>query len=275
MYAKNLVPGTPLNPLRQDDRIPLLLIQRSLEAPSSTHGIHGWTLIFPAGWGMPFQSSLTHTGTRVGGQRERGTQSFEAGTPYFPRDFPCTKFYEKHWAERADDERAKWERTPPAKRANHEKLGTRSPWRADWEVVLGLAVASGVNKDLVPAQREPQDTMEVDRAPTVRPWLLRGPEVPAILAKVAQMFNHGAGLLAEINRVRMKRGMDALDASCRPGDLLKGALVMVRVKMLGRGAPDDLANIYRVDDAEAKKWIKEKGGKRDDTEINEVHTFSS
>ncbi|OJA10580.1 hypothetical protein AZE42_04637 [Rhizopogon vesiculosus] len=268
--SKNLVPGTPLNPLRQDDRIPLLLIQRSLEAPSSTHGIHGWTLIFPAGWGMPFLSSLTHTGTRVGGQRERGTQAFEAGTPYFPRDFPSTGFYETHWSERAEEERAKWERTPPAKRANHEKLGTRSPWRADWEVVLGLPLASSGGEDLVPAQREPQDTMEVDKVLTVRQWLLHGPEVPAILGKVAQMFNHGAGLLAEINRFRTKRGMDALDASRRPEDLLKGALIMVRVKMLGRGAPDDLANIYCIDDAEAKKWIKEKSKKRDDAEKNET-----
>jgi ribonuclease P/MRP protein subunit POP1 len=220
---------------------------------------------------MPFLSSLTHTGTRVGGQRERGTQAFEAGTPYFPRDFPCTEFYEKHWAERAEQEKAKWDRTPPAKRANHEKLGTRSPWRADWEVVLGLPVASAVDEGLVPAQREPQDAMEVD-TPTVRPWLLHGPEVPAILARVAKMFNHGAGLLAEINRIRTKRGMDMLDASCRPEDFLKGALVMVRVEMLGRGAPDDLANIYRIDDAEAKRLIQEKGKRRHGTETNEVHT---
>jgi ribonuclease P/MRP protein subunit POP1 len=45
------------------------------------------------------------------------------------------------------------------------------------------------------------------------------------------------------------------------------------VKMLGRGAPDDLANIYRIDDAEAKKWIKEKDKRREGTETNEVHTL--
>lgn len=135
--SKNLVPGTPLNPLRQDDRIPLLLIQRSLESPSSTHGIHGWTLVFPAGWGMPFLPSLIHTGTRVGGQRERASQAFEAGAAYCPRDFPCTEFYNKCWDERAVKEKAKWDRTPPAKRANYKKLGTRSPWRADWKLCLG------------------------------------------------------------------------------------------------------------------------------------------
>ncbi|KAG1861722.1 ribonucleases P/MRP protein subunit POP1-domain-containing protein [Suillus subalutaceus] len=257
--SKNLVPGTPLKPIRQDDRIPLLLIQRSLESPNSTHGIHGWTLVFPAGWGMPFLPSLIHTGTRVGGQRERGTQAFEAGTAYFPRDFPCTGFYEKYWDELAVKEKAKWTRTPPAKRANYKKLGTRSPWRADWEVVLGLPVASNVDENLVPAQREPQDAMEVDKAPTVRPWVLRGPEVPTILEKATQTLNHGVGLLAEINRLRTKRGMDVLDPSYRPEDLLKGALVMVRLKMVSRGAPNDLAIIYRVDDVEAKKIIQQNG----------------
>ncbi|KAG2357597.1 POP1-domain-containing protein [Suillus spraguei] len=267
--SKNLVPGTPLNPLRQDDRIPLLLIQRSLESPSSTHGIHGWTLVFPAGWGMPFLPSLIHTGTRVGGQRERASQAFEAGTAYFPRDFPCTEFYNKYWDERAVKEKAKWDRTPPAKRANYKKLGTRSPWRADWEVVLGLPVMSGVDENLVPAQRGPQDAMEVDKAPNVRPWLLRGPEVPAILEKATQTSNHAAGLLAEINRLRTKRGMDVLDASYRPEDLLKGALVMVRLKMVSRGAPNDLAIIYRIDDAEAKKVIKENGKMRECADANE------
>ncbi|KAG2038684.1 ribonucleases P/MRP protein subunit POP1-domain-containing protein [Suillus americanus] len=262
--SKNLVPGTPLKPIRQDDRIPLLLIQRSLESPNSTHGIHGWTLVFPAGWGMPFLPSLIHTGTRVGGQRERSTQAFEAGTAYFPRDFPCTAFYDKYWDELAIKEKAKWNRTPPAKKANYQKLGTRSPWRADWEVVLGLPVAPVIDENLVSAQREPQDAMEVDKTPTVRPWVLRGPEVPTILEKAAQTLNHGVGLLAEINRLRTKRGLDVLDPSYRPENLLKGALVMVRLKMVSRGAPNDLAIIYRVDDVEAKKIIQQNGKTRAD-----------
>jgi ribonuclease P/MRP protein subunit POP1 len=274
LHTKNLVPGTPLSPIRQDDRIPLLLIQRSLESPSSTHGIHGWTLVIPAGWGMPFLPSLIHTGTRVGGQRERGTQAFEAGTAYFPRDFPCTEFYEKYWDECAVKEKTKWNRTPPAKRANYKKLGTRSPWRADWEVVLGLPVAPGVDENLVSAQRGPQDAMEVDKASAVRPWVLRGVEVPTILEKVTQVLDHGAGLLAEINRLRTKRGMDVLDASYRPEDLLKGALVMVRLKMVSRGAPNDLAIIYRVDDVEAKKIIQENGKTREGAGTNEVRRFS-
>ena len=81
-----------------------MLIQRSLESPldvvshsgtiasaSLSRPIHGWTLIAPKGWGMPLLSSLTHTGTRVGGQRERETQRREAGCVYFPRDYVGTQ----------------------------------------------------------------------------------------------------------------------------------------------------------------------------------------
>ncbi|KAF9230624.1 FAT domain-containing protein [Melanogaster broomeanus] len=119
-----------LNPIRQGDRTPVLLIQRSLDSclPSSastststnTHRI------------------LIYTGTRFAGQRERAKQLFDAGVPGFPMDHPTTPAYHVATSERAAKDAARWERTPPAKKPNYEKLGTRSPWCADWDVVLGL-----------------------------------------------------------------------------------------------------------------------------------------
>ena len=253
-FHQNLVPGTPLHPQRQDNRIPVLLIQRSLESsiPSRTpQSIHGWTLIIPSGWSMAFFSSLTHTGTRVGGQRERQTQSFETGSTYFPRDYPSTDAYASYADEREEKEKGKWERKPPAKRANFTKLGTRSPWRPDWEVVLGLETAGiQINSNLVSTQREEASSM----AKKVRPWLLRGADVPGILENASNMFNPGAGLLAEINKLRMKRSQDPLENSIRSDDLWKAALVMVQITMCGRGSPDDLAVIYDMDDNETRKW---------------------
>lgn len=201
---------------------------------------------------MPFFSSLTYTSTRIGGQRERQTQSFEAGCPYFPRDYPFTDAYSSYAEQRADQEKERWERKPPAKRANFEKLGTRSPWKPDWEVVLGLgAPRSQSSEDLITTQREEP---LIPGGRNIRPWVLRGPGVQAILEGAANMFNHGAGLLTEINKLRAKRLQDPLEASVRPEDLWKGALVMVRLAMCGRGAPEDHAIIYNVDDDEAKKW---------------------
>lgn len=212
---------------------------------------------------MPFFSSLIFTGTRVGGQRERQVQAFETGTAYFARDYPSTTAYDAFSQKRETDEKDKWERKPPAKRANFDKLGTRSPWRADWEVVLGLKNATqdnvsknGKGEEFAPAQREEMDEMTVNGS-IARPWLLRGAEVSGILSNVSKLFNHGAGLLSEINRLRLKRGQEPLGADIRGDDLLKGALVSIKVMMCSRGAPEDLAVIYSVGDDEARKWEKD------------------
>lgn len=235
-----------------------MLIQRSLEASNSeSQAIHGWTLIIPAGWSMAFFSSLTFTGTRVGGQRERQTQSFEAGTAYFPRDFPSPSSYDQYAAEQENEDKSRWERKPPAKRPNFEKLGTKNPWRADWEVLLGLTVSKEQghveDEGLVTTQRE--TGIDVDK-PKVGKWLLRGSEVPNIILSVSKLFNHGAGLLQEMNRLRTKREQEPLDPSIKADSLLQAALVSVKLKMCKRGAPDDLALVYTIDDDEMKRWEK-------------------
>jgi ribonuclease P/MRP protein subunit POP1 len=193
---------------------------------------------------MPFLSSLVYTGTRVGGQRERQTQSFEAGLPYFPRDYPSTEQYTTYSKKREEEEKAGWERKPPAKRVNYEKMGTRSPWKPDWKVVLGLQTTE--DSDLVAAQRDiPGD---------IRPWLLRGPVVPSILNTICDMFNPSAGLLAEINRIRTTLHNDPLRAPFKADDLWDGALVSVRLIMIGRGCPEDFAMIYQLEDEELANW---------------------
>jgi ribonuclease P/MRP protein subunit POP1 len=207
----------------------------------------------PMGWSMPFFSSLIFTGTRVGGQRERETQSFESGVSYFPRDYPSTSAYRVYIEARAAEEKARWERKPPAKRVNFDKLGTRSPWTPDWEVVLGLEddAKTPESSEFVTTQRE----VMVDKT-RISSWLLRGPEMMTILSNASDMFNPAAGLWSDINKLRVKRGQDPLDASIKAEMLWKSALVEVKLVMCGRGAPDHMAHIYSVDDNEARKWRK-------------------
>ncbi|KAK0504008.1 POP1-domain-containing protein [Armillaria luteobubalina] len=262
--SKNAIPGTHLTPLRQDNRIPVILIQRSLESSSLASipngekrrpggaedggAIHGWTLIIPAGWSMAFFSSLTYTGTRVGGQRECQSQAFESGISYFPRDYPFTSAYDKYAQEYEAETRETWERKPPAKRPNFEKLGTKNPWRADWEAVLGFS-EEGTGDGYVSTQRGEGE--EADRA---TPWLLRGPT--AIINNLSNLSSTDVGLLAEVNRIRSKRDLGPLDSAIKSGDLLKGALVTVKVKMHRRGSPEDLAVIYSMSDDELVSWEK-------------------
>ncbi len=227
---------------------------------------------------MPFFSSLTYTGTRVGGQRERQTQAFEAGTAYFPRDFPATDAYEEYAEDRADEDRETWERKPPAKRPNYEKLGTPSPWKPDWEVVLGLEKRDAAGgEDLLDTQRDAEmvDTAAAAPAPApvritaaavveqkVHVWLLRGSDVATIIADASAMLNPAAGLLMHINQARAKRKLDPLHGSIRAEDLLQAALVQVAIFPCGRGCPDDLAVIYRVENEEARKWISAEASKK-------------
>ncbi|KAG9045755.1 hypothetical protein FS837_005712 [Tulasnella sp. UAMH 9824] len=171
--SKNLVPGTRLQPQPSDARIPILLIQRSISpvcGSSSSSGasdsqMHGYLLFFPAGWSMPFWSSITHTGTRVGGLREHKSQRFESGTPHFPEDYVGTRSYELHWENRAIEESAKWDRTPKAKRPPYDLMPAPSKiqghevlWKPDWAGILGLVAKQGNRilgnePDLVPTQR--------------------------------------------------------------------------------------------------------------------------
>ncbi|KAI0631997.1 POP1-domain-containing protein [Trametes polyzona] len=312
--SNNLVPGTPLKAERKDDRVPVFLIQRSVEngafaetpsatgpRSSTTNSLHGWTLIVPQGWGMPFFSSLIYTGTRVGGQRERQTQAFEAGCAYFPRDFPTTDAYNEYAEDREEEDRETWERKPPAKRPNYEKLGTRSPWKPDWGVVLGLeesapekgssAVQEG--EELLDAQRDvdmqdpsvtappPAPAVNVsEQENAARPWLLRGPEAPTLVADISSMLNPAAGLLVHVNQARAKRKLDPLNANVRGEDLLRSALVQVAVFLCGRGCPEDLAVMYAVEDEEARKWIAAEARKKsglsllgdtpDETQLSQV-----
>ncbi|KAI0300399.1 ribonucleases P/MRP protein subunit POP1-domain-containing protein [Russula brevipes] len=232
--AQNSVPGTSLKPTAPDNRIPVLLVQRSVKPTSSPAqsfqhqansdpNLCGWTVILPKGWGMPFLTSLIYTGTRVGGQRERAHQAFEAGAAYFPRDFPTSIAYGEFAAARAIADEERWKRKPPAKRVSWDKLSTLSPWTSAW------------------------------RAAVIRPWLLRGP---------SRLLAPASGLLSEINALRRKRELPPLDASVSADGLLQGALVHVRVTLCGRGAPDDMAFIYALQDQEARAWAKahDRGG---------------
>ncbi|KAJ3873454.1 POP1-domain-containing protein [Lentinula edodes] len=281
--AQNLIPGTPLNPLRQDDRIPVMLIQTSYQhsASNDTESIEGWTFIFPAGWSMAFFQQLTYTGTRVAGQRERQTQAFEAGTAYFPSDYPSTSAYKTHISARAEKEKAKWARTPAAKRVNYRKLGTRSPWIPDWEVVLGLKEMpdeplddddeeeeENVDdvedmQDLITTQREPEESLEqqredflVDDDPAVGPWLLRGVEISSIVSDLSEDLVPSQSLLATLNRLRAKRSLEPLESTIKPDNLLKSALVSVRITICSKGSPSDLSLVYSIPDPELQEWRK-------------------
>jgi ribonuclease P/MRP protein subunit POP1 len=275
--ADNLVPGTPLKPTQQDARVPVLLIQRSVESSSpggsvttsaTTPGIHGWTLLVPNGWGMPFLSSLLFTGSRVGGLRERAVQAFESGVPSFPADAVDTDAYADEVEKSAEEQQARWERTPPAKRVNYEEREIDDPWRPDWHGVLGLESGfQDEEEEFVTAQREPAAAPEgndndmavdpqrnIEEQQSLRPWILRGQDIPTIIATVSTRLQPPSELFLQLARLRRKRGLDQLAIS--KDDAWRSALIRVRFEMCGRGRPTEGAMVFAIDDDETKAWVR-------------------
>jgi ribonuclease P/MRP protein subunit POP1 len=284
------VPGTPLAPTRADARLPLLLIQRSIETappapsgssgaarPAGLPGAHGWTLLAPAGWGMPLLSALLHTGARFGGLAEQAQHALAAGAPAFPADAVGTPAYAAEAAEAGAKEWERWERTPKAKRVNYESRGVQQPWVPDWRALLGLApiTIEDEDPDLLPAQREvPADAdpnaMDTDGAPRAasavprdsdslfaEPWLLRGPQTPQTPTLLTTLASSPAAsapdaLLAALDALRAKRALPPLAEDA--GAVWRSALVRVRLKMCVRGKPGPGARVYALDDAEGRRW---------------------
>ena len=204
---------------------------------------------------MPFFSSLTHTGTRVGGQREHRSQSFEAAMAHYPQDYPFTPAYDIHVQEREVEEKTRWERRPKAKRSNWTKLGTRSPWRADWEVVLGLETSTEAQETLVVTQREDSVADDAgDRERRCQTWLLCGPETRSVLLSCATLSHPNKALLSKVNQLRAKRHQPLLPKTLSAENFWEGGLVRVRLVFIRRGSPGDLAAIHRMGDQEAKTW---------------------
>lgn len=232
---------------------------------------------------MAFFSSLIYTNTRVAGQLERQTQAYEAGTTYFPRDYPVTEPYEIYAQDREFKEKETWERKPPAKRVNFEKLGTANPWKSDWDKVIGIAGQNGEdNEAFVAAQREPEPSPDNKAQASIKPWLLRGSEVPRILSSLSSVFNVSAALLSEIHRLRLKRGHQILSEDVNGAQLLHGALVNVKITMCSRGSPQDLAEIFIMSDDLIRQWerflqTRTRRGVADDDHPDEleVRCFSS
>ncbi|KIM28940.1 hypothetical protein M408DRAFT_8384 [Serendipita vermifera MAFF 305830] len=264
--SKQLIPGMSLAPLKEDDRIPIIMIQKSLIAPTSTPGtkglpgptMHGWTIITPLGWGMPFLTSLIFTGSRVGGLREVKSQAIESGLPYFPDDFSGCDLGRIAQSSIGNEAKAKWDRTPPANRPSFAALGTRSPFEPDWEVVCGIQPNPRLEAGFAATQRAQENPVTV--------WLLHGQNVRQIVADLLAAEDPAAELLQSINAARSSRDLPLLNLDAQ--DLYRGALLLIKATMCGRGTPSDMSAIYEVSVDEAVAWSNQ--GKRPEKEAYEI-----
>ncbi|KAK8864663.1 hypothetical protein IAR55_001913 [Kwoniella newhampshirensis] len=236
-------PGSKLNPLAQDDRIPVILIRRAVHShtnPNSLESFHGFTLLLPPGWTMYFSSSLVYSNTLIGGLNERKVQHREAGLPSFPEYFGAVCEAGKKWeAAKAATEKETWDRKPPGKRVQWESLRTRNPFVPNWDEVMSRTSPS------------PEENTVNGPVPKrlVMPWLLASPFTHHL-----KSGHSSQDLLAMMNAFRTQRGMPVL-AKDKASELFKTALIHVEINVLGRGSPGDMAMIYTLSALQREEWI--------------------
>lgn len=194
-------------------------------------------MIIPSGWAVPFLTSLTHTGTLVGGQQQRDTQMLEAGVSQFPHDFPTTESYRERAEAWEASEICRWERTPPSKRVNYERLGIDNPWKADWGNVLGRCTPEVAGH--VSTQRD-----------AFRPWLLSKYLASLVLDRAIEVSNPMKWLYDKVRTLRVGRGSAGLHFGASANDLWHDALIQVQVELHAKGTLGDVAAIFPLRDDE-------------------------
>ena len=219
---------------------------------------------------MPFLTAMVYAGVKVGGLRERHTQHFEAGPAaaerFFPNDYVTTCEYDRYITQVTTTTRAKWERTPPAKRFNYKTVEDSEGlvydrWIPDWAYLLGLnvdgsehVVAEEPLTRSVPIPTQPpiiqtKNPPALQSSRPIQPWLLLGTGIRALIQSMVAAVTSGSRaqdvLRSRILEIREKRGLNT-NFCVQPDDLFSSALISVNVYIVGRGCPKDNAVVYEL-----------------------------
>ncbi|EIW65998.1 hypothetical protein TREMEDRAFT_70391 [Tremella mesenterica DSM 1558] len=256
-------PGTRLIPTGEDDKIPVTITQRSISPSSSLHpnlalggtsedhSLHGFTLIFPSAFSMAFLLSFIYTNVKLVGLAERRAQYRECGIPHFPEHWGGTCKAGIEWEEeKAKEEAEWWSRRPPGKRPEWSGLGIECPFKPKWSSIISQndieVEEEYINNPPLSDQKDPLPIILL--SPTLTPHLprLQGVNGPEVFQKMMMAY-------------RTQRQMPILTKSVL-GSLWDRTMLHVKVEMVGRGNPGDMAIIYSLYSKEREKWVKAYSG---------------
>lgn len=247
---ENSQEGGGLRPEADDDRIPVLIYRRDISTSDSKdqHPISGFTLVVPEGWGMPFWNSIAFCSVRIGGQREKAQQSFEAGQPCFPQDYLLTQPGSEMWSSISEIWKETWERKPPAKRVNYEKIGTKHPWNLSVSAFMPRHPDFGLQHPPILLQGKMlldflQKCNKLDQ-PDVRDSAVQEQRSKALWSLC-------------VNAIDKKNGQQSNwphKNSTHFFNSLEQVSVMARLTPVGKGSPEDMAMIFHLGAAEWYKW---------------------
>ena len=207
--------------------MPVILIQKSLSSSTTpadqAAAVHGYTILLPAGWAMPFWQSFVFTGSRISGLDERTTQCLEAGVPAFPECYPQTRAGADWRADELKERKRRWDRRPPGKRFEYDVLGAYKPWELGWDLSMGLSDGASTKPWLAPE------------------WLLQGIEASTRVGST----DYEAIFWRVLDKCQAALGLSLCPLADRQS-VWDSALVHATVTIVGRGSPKDFGEIYPI-----------------------------
>ncbi|EGG07630.1 uncharacterized protein MELLADRAFT_116208 [Melampsora larici-populina 98AG31] len=222
---EQMIPGSRLKPLIEDDRIPILLIKVKL----------GWKLMISNHWIQSIFQSILFTNVRLICLNQRSQILFEDQSPRFPEDFNTLKPFEELKLMDSLKEKTVWSRKPPGKRINLYRFEDREMdyFFINWDLVFGNdedQKEEEIEEDLF----IPTDHLKLRKIKT--PWLLNGLIVSTFLKSLKSLIDLNVQLKLNYEDL-MENGWKLFKKICieinRNGNELNPLeLSLVKVKMV-------------------------------------------
>lgn len=165
--AKQLVPGSRLQPTAEDDAVPVLLVTRSVLKPTddAEKQADGYTLIVPQGWGSAFFQALVGASARPLSQQSLRSLHLETATPSYPCDWVGSPGWADALGFTENKRLEEWSRLPKGKRTEWKSVGTRWPFggKGMWTSLVASARAALLALLLEKSGIRHSITLRVDR----------------------------------------------------------------------------------------------------------------
>lgn len=265
--SEALVPGTPLEPLESDSKIPILLAQRgATNYMTSTNKqsqelLYGWNIYIPKGWAMAFFKPLVFAGARVIGLNNIYELYFESTIPCYPYDYIETKTYNNYIEERAKIEEEKYNKKPLSKRPNYEKLGIMSPFRPPFEAYLSM----------IKNQYQKEDSLPL--------WVINTPKLIQLVTEEAKIEENTIDNINEKFNLEIIKQYNEHDINITKEEIqqnnnLHNGFIRVSIDILGKGVINDNSIIYTSTKNEYNKWLHyNKKSKEENSSVYKVGEF--
>jgi len=231
--------------------------------PGSWTVLLPWKCVLPVWYSLMYYPLSSGGNLRFGGLQEQQQLAFEAGTPWFPGDFPGTRAGWE-WELRQREQRHKqWESRPKGRRVefNHLDLGNGCSrgeigrgWACDWErLLLG-------SREEPQSQSQQPDSKHEEHAEHQK-------KQPAEAQKLDDLANAGAyahpahprdlSPPIHIHQIPASEAKQRLSTQYEMDPKSDGgALTTVRIWLVRRGTPSPRARIYCLPEGEiGRRWL--------------------